>query len=109
MKKFFGGRFIENEILRKEGIYHPIKLEYYTIINKENYKNNKLRYGLEIVKTEYYPNSINVERREVEEITNDENTIKSILNILKENRVTPVAIKDVIQEIFTKNLQIAKN
>ncbi len=109
MKKFFGGMFIENEILRKEGIYHPIKLEYYKIENNNSQKNGELKYGLEVVKTEYYTNDVKIEKNQLEGLTNDENAIKKILNILKENKVTPIAMQDVIKEILTKRLQIAKN
>ena len=109
LKKFFGGMFIENEILRKEGIYHPIKLEYYKIENNNSQKNGELKYGLEVVKTEYYTNDVKIEKNQLEGLTNDENAIKKILNILKENKVTPIAMQDVIKEILTKRLQIAKN
>ena len=109
MKKFFGGMFIENEILRKEGIYHPIKLDYYKITNQEDENQDKLKYGLEIVKTEYYQNNVKIEKKLVKCLTNDEITIEKILNILKENRVTPVGTQDVIKEIFAKRLQIAEN
>ena len=53
---FFGGRFIEKEKLENEGIYHPIKLEYYKRINEEEYirgENNK--FGISVVKTEDLP------------------------------------------------------
>ena len=109
LKKFFGGMFIENEILRKEGIYHPIKLEYYKIENNNSQKNGELKYGLEVVKTEYYTNDVKIEKNQLEGLTNDENAIKKILNILKENKVTPIAMQDVIKEILTKRLQIAEN
>lgn len=109
LKKFFGGMFIENEILEKEGIYHPIKLEYYKTINKNSERENKLKYGIEIVKTEYYTNDVKIEKQEISEITNDEKAIEIILNTLKENRVTPVGMQDVIKEILTKRLQIVEN
>ena len=109
MKKFFGGMFIENEILRREGIYHPIKLEYYKIENKDNNQREKMKYGLEIIKTEYYPNDVKIEKRQIDEITNDEETIKKILGTLKENKVTPIGMQDVMKEILLKRLQIAEN
>lgn len=104
MKKFFGGTFIESELLRKEGIYHPIKLEYYKIINEK--KDNTFRYGLEVIKTDYYDNTVKVEKEELEEITNDETTIKDILNLLKENKVTPVGTQDVLKEILIKTCKL---
>ena len=109
MKKFFGGLFIETEILEKQGIYHPIKIEYYKTINPNSYKEGKLKYGIEVIKTEYYANSVKVERNEMNSITDDENFISKILKILKKNKVTPTGMQDVVQEIFIKNLQIAKN
>ena len=33
--------FIEKEILNKEGIYHPIKLEYYTIEERSDLKDER--------------------------------------------------------------------
>ena len=109
MKKFFGGLFIENEILRREGIYHPIKLDYYKITNYDNENQEKLKYGLEIVKTEYYQNDVRIEKKLIKCLTNDEITIEKILKILKENKVTPVGTLDVIKEILAKRLQIAEN
>ena len=109
MRKFFGGLFIENELLHKEGIYHPIKLDYYKITNKNSSKKEKLKYGIEIVKTEYFTNDVKIEKNTMEEITNDESTIDRILNTLKENTVTPAGMEDVIKEILLKRLQIAKN
>lgn len=37
MKTFYGGKFIAKSKLEKEGIFYPIKLEYYkSIETKEN-------------------------------------------------------------------------
>ena len=103
MKKFFGGTFIEKEKLQKEGIFHPIKLEYYKIESEDK---KKLKYGLEIIKTDYYQETVNIEKSEIRNITNDENSIQKILEILKENDVTPVGVEEVVKEILVKNLQI---
>ena len=109
MKKFFGGMFIDNDTLRREGIYHPIKLDYYKIINEDENKEIEFKYGLEIVKTEYFTNDVKIERKAMGNLTNDETYIQKILDILKENEVTPVGMNDVIKEIFAKRLQIAEN
>ena len=54
MKTFFGEVFINQDTLKKSGINHPIKLEYYKRINEENFSEvNKAKYGISIVKTEY--------------------------------------------------------
>ena len=107
MKNFFGSIFINREKLEEAGINYPIKVEYYKIINEEEKTNqDKLIYGIQIIKTEYR-DKIGVEQNKIENITNDEREITKILNIMKENEVTPIGLEDVILEI--KNRQaIAK-
>ena len=108
MKNFFGSIFINRDELREAGIDYPIKVEYYKIINEEEkIKQNRLIYGIQIIKTEY-KDKIGVEQEKIEHITNDENEISRILSLMKENEVTPIGLEDVILEI--KNRQaIAKN
>ena len=108
MKNFFGSIFINRDRLKEAGIDYPIKVEYYKITNEqEKVKQNKLKYGIQIIKTEY-KDKIGVEQSKIEDITNDENEITKILYLMKNNEVTPIGLEDVILEI--KNRQaIAKN
>ena len=108
MKNFFGSIFINRDELRSAGIDYPIKVEYYKITNEEEkIKENKLIYGIQVIKTEY-KDKIRVEQENIEHITNDENEIEKMLSIIKQNEVTPIGLKDVILEI--KSWQpIAKN
>ena len=98
MKRFFGGIFIEKEKLQEEGISHPIKLEYYKHINEEI--NEKNKYGITIVKTEYIPEKQKVETKDLESITNDENKIDEILNLFKDNQVTTIHSEEIITDLF---------
>jgi len=108
VKNFFGSIFINRDELRNAGIDYPIKVEYYKITNEEEkMKENKLMYGIQVIKTEYR-DKIGVEQEKIEHITNDENEIMKILGLIKENEVTPIGLEDVILEI--KSWQaIAKN
>ena len=108
MKNFFGSIFINRDRLEEAGINYPIKVEYYKIINEEEkMKQNKLIYGIQVIKTEYR-DKIGVEQEKIEHITNDENEITKMLSLIKENEVTPIGLEDVILEI--KSWQaIAKN
>ena len=108
MKNFFGSIFINRDKLVEAGINYPIKVEYYKIMNEEEkIKENKLIYGIQVIKTEY-KDKIGVEQNKIEHITNDEKEITKILSLLKQNEVTPICLEDVILEI--KNRQaIAKN
>ena len=107
MKNFFGSIFINRDELREAGIDYPIKVEYYKITNEEEMKQNKLIYGIQVIKTEYR-DKIGIEQEKIEHITNDESEIVKMLDIIKDNEVTPIGLKDVILEI--KSWQaIAKN
>ena len=101
MKNFFGSIFINRDKLLEAGINYPIKVEYYKITNEPE-KENKLLYGIQVIKTEY-KEKIGVEQNRIEHITNDESEITKILNLIKENEVTPIGLEDVIIEI--KKLQ----
>ena len=108
MKNFFGSIFINRDELREAGIDYPIKVEYYKIINEEEkIKQNRLIYGIQIIKTEY-KDKIGVEQEKIEHITNDESEITEILSLMKENEVTPIGLEDVILEIKSRQA-IAKN
>ena len=80
MKSFYGGTYIGKEVLKENNIYYPIRLEYYKIAQEEN---NKLSYGIEVVKTEYKKEEPEVERNIVENITIDEDRIIEILEKFK--------------------------
>lgn len=101
MKNFFGSIFINRDELLEAGINYPIKVEYYKITNEPE-KENKLLYGIQVIKTEY-KDKIGVEQNRIEHITNDESEITKMLSLIKENEVTPIGLEDVIIEI--KKLQ----
>ncbi len=98
IKKFYGGKFINKEKLFKEGINYPIKIDYYKIC--DNTENKEItQYGLEIVKTEYKAEKINIENEQVLKVTKEEKIIDSILEKLKKNEVTPVIAKYIVEDL----------
>ena len=97
-KKFYGGIFIDRQKLSSEGINYPIKLEYYKICDDSENK-EIIQYGLEVIKTEYKIDNINVENETVEKLTYDEKVIDKILNKLKINEVTPVITRYVLEDM----------
>lgn len=103
MKTFFGSIFIKKEKLEEAGIKHPIKVEYYKIINEDEFiKKDKAKYGIKIVKTEYLENDTKVEDKTIQYLSSNEQKINDILKILKENEVTPISVQDVICD-FSKS------
>ena len=107
MKSFFGSIFINRDKLEEAGINYPIKVEYYKITNEDTKtKQDKLAYGIQVIKTEYR-DKIGVEETKLEGITNDEKEVNQMLGAIKENEVTPIGLEDVVIEL--KQRALAKN
>ena len=102
MKYFFGCTFMSREELVNIGVKYPIKLDYYkTKTNEENIKNeNEIKYGIEVIKTSYIEDKVDVEKRTIPEIIKDEIKIEQILSKLKQNKVTPVSAEYVIEDLL---------
>lgn len=94
MKKFYGGIFMDKDKLKKVGIFYPIKIEYYKVKDEGIIDT----FGIEVIKTEYKNNDVLIEKENIERITSDEKEANHILDVLKENEVTPVIVKEVIQD-----------
>ena len=105
MKYFFGCTFMSREELANIGVEYPIKLEYYkTQTNEEDVRNQKdIKYGIEVIKTSYIDEIVNVEKRTIPEIIRDEIKIDRILDKLKENKVTPVSAEYVIEDLLKES------
>lgn len=104
MRTFYSSTFIRKETLKEAGIDHPIKLEYYKIINEDEIiKQNNAKFGIHVIKTEYKKEEIKVENKKIQYVSNDETKIEQILNTLKENEVTPITVEEVLSD-FSKKL-----
>ena len=101
MRTFYTSTFIKKEELQEEGITYPIKLEYYKIINEDEImKGEKARFGIKVVKTEYRDEKAKIEEKEITYLSNDEKRIEEILNIFKENEVTPISVEEIIYDFW---------
>lgn len=101
MKTFYTSTFIKKEELQEAGITYPIKLEYYKIINEDEImKGEKARFGIKVVKTEYRDEKTKTEEKEITYLSNDEKRIEEILDIFKENEVTPISVEEIIYDFW---------
>ena len=93
---------MSREELANIGVKYPIKLDYYkTKTNEENIKNeNEIKYGIEVIKTSYIEDRVDIEKRTIPEIIKDEIKIEQILSKLKQNKVTPVSAEYVIEDLL---------
>ena len=104
MKTFFGSIVIEKEKVQEAGVKYPIKLEYYKIINEDEFINkNNAKYGIRVVKTEYIGNNTKTEDKTLKYLSSNEQKVNEILKILKKNEVTPICLEDVICD-FSKEI-----
>lgn len=101
MKKLYAG-IVLNEDELTESNSSRIELEYYKIAKKSRgrFTRKTNLYGIEIVKKEYLGGKKLKEKNNIYNITNDENVINKLLNILKNNKVTPIALNDIMHEVM---------
>ncbi len=98
MKYFFGSTFMSQEELRNIGVTYPIKLDYYK--TKEEKIQNEVKYGVEIIKTSYIDDKVDIEKTNIPEFIKDELKIDTILDKLKTNKVTPISAEYVIEDFL---------
>ncbi len=68
----------------------------------ENNKNKQI-YGIHIVKKEYKEN-IQVEEEKIEYMTYNEDQANEILQIFKQNEVTPISAKYIIDDMLRQKI-----
>ena len=96
-KSFFGKTTIDSSDSEEIKANEKIELEYYKTNNLT--KKDEKKYGIEVLKRDVKQDEFNVETKIVNNISNEENTISRLLEILMINKVTPVSVDDVISDI----------
>lgn len=101
MKKFYAGVVLNKDELANSDSNH-IELEYYKILrtNRQSLTKKSNLYGIEVVKREYLGKRKTKEKNNIYNLTNDEALVDNLLDILKTNKVTPITLNDVIEEIL---------
>ena len=98
MKLFYDGIFVDEKEERDDGKQYPMKLEYYKTIVSGEY--DEERYGIAIVKTEFIESKVNIESNKLDNITSNVAEADKILSILRNNKVTPIGMQDVLEELL---------
>ena len=101
-KVYCGNTFLDVGDLKENNLKNRIELEYYRTKKRKNYflREDTETYGIEIVKKEYQGKKVNIEKEKVDKISNKKTTIDSILKKLREFKVTPITLKDVVHDIM---------
>lgn len=97
-KELYGETFI-NEADSEE-IIDPIKLSYYKIFHFEDtLEEEAVSYGVEVVKQQNNNNIAMMETKEIENKIAKEEEADALLELLKINKVTPVSLQDVLEDL----------
>ena len=101
-KMYYGTRF-----LRKEGISNihssnKIMLNYYKITNRNLTEQTK-KYGIEIRKKEYKNNNVEIETRNINNISESSKKVINIIETLKKYKVTPIGLQDVVEDLLKQS------
>ena len=99
-KKLCGRTVIDNNDSDELCRGYKIELEYYQIKSEASDK----PYGIEIVKRSIENNIVNIEEKTIHHLCYQEQDSCHLLEILKANKVTPVAVDDIIQDLAIKEV-----
>lgn len=104
MKTFYADTFMDKKGLEKEGIYYPIKLDYYKMAKPiEETEEKVIKYGIEVVKTKYINKQEIKENEVISYVTNSEKDVERILEIMKINQVTPIEAPYIVEDLLKEN------
>ena len=96
LKKLYGRTQIDSsdsEDIEKD---YQIELEYYQVENQTSRK----PYGVEVVKRNIVNNILNVENKIINDIYKKERDNLRLLDILIDNKVTPISVDDVLSDLI---------
>ncbi len=98
----YGGILLNEEELKTNNIYHNIEVEYYKITNDKTslFQGKSKTYGIEVVMREYINGEVKTENEQIPALTKNEQIIEKVLEVLKNNEVTPTTVKYVIEDLF---------
>ena len=98
VKSFYGGTFLSTEELKETNINYKIELQYYKT-KLDLLKEDKKSYGVGIIKKEYKDVEPNIEKSRIDGITESHENIEELLKKLYENKVTPIALEEIILDM----------
>jgi len=103
-KIFYGDINLTNEDLKDAYNNHNMELAYYKIKTDDAniLKEENNLYGIEIIKKEYNNGLVMQESREILDVTNDEDELNYMLELLRRNKVTPVSLDNIIEDLCKK-------
>ncbi|MBO5005762.1 MAG: hypothetical protein J6D03_11250 [Clostridia bacterium] len=99
LREFYGDTIIDKNDYNEFDGEFKIHLTYYKTQDCLNLDDKNASYGMQVVKKQTDGNSMKVETKEFSNIVDTEEKVDNILEILKRNKVTPVAVRDVLEDM----------
>ncbi len=103
IKEFYGGTSLDYndaEYILKKG---KVELKYYKIISNILGKKTKhQKYGIEVVKKCINNNIVSEEKKEIFNCIEKEDVADRVLELLKVNRVSPINVLEVLEDLSVK-------
>ena len=96
-KCLFGKTVVDSTVSDELSSDEKFELEYYETTNSA--EENKRKFGIEVVKKKDKDEKFNIESKIINNISNEEQKINKLLNILMINKVTPITVDDIISDI----------
>lgn len=101
IRKFYGEVTVRVNNLNYEDYFYEFTVEYYKTLNEFNKtKNNK--FGIELIKKIKIEKNEIIERKEINNFLDSEEKADKLLEILKRNKVTPISVEEVINDLQFK-------
>lgn len=96
-KCLFGKTVVDSTVSDELSSDEKFELEYYETTNSA--EENKRKFGIEVVKKKDEDEKFNIESKIVNNLSNEEKTVKKLLNTLMMHKVTPTTVDDIISDI----------
>lgn len=96
-KCLFGKTVVDSTVSDELSSDEKFELEYYETTNSA--EENKRKFGIEVVKKKDKDEKFNIESKIVNNLSNEEKTVKKLLNTLMMYKVTPTTVDDIISDI----------
>ena len=96
-KCLFGKTVVDSTVSDELSSDEKFELEYYETTNSA--EENKRKFGIEVVKKKHEDEKFNIESKIVNNLSNEEKTVKKLLNTLMMHKVTPTTVDDIISDI----------
>lgn len=96
-KCLFGKTVVDSTVSDELSSDEKFELEYYETTNSA--EENKRKFGIEVVKKKDEDEKFNIESKIVNNLSNEEKSVKKLLNTLMMYKVTPTTVDDIISDI----------